>query len=595
MKRLLITASSKTLIISFLLISCLLSTSVYAADILPPDKLIIGVKSDSDYKTYYIRTDGGTFAQCTGLSNSAYLGSGTGLNCALNHPFELFPPGGAARISGGDTVIVGAGSYRMGHTIGLYDSGDCQSNWGYSCTASQIPSGIDAENPTRILGAGWDTQLGDKPELYGVERASQVLKIGDSDFVEIQWLELTDHEDCTYNSTGEAVSSRCNRSTYPRGDHADTGIIAGNSSHDVLLKNLNIHGFTIAGIKAAGLTDWTIENVRLANNSFVGWDGDYGDTPSNSGDLIFRNVEISFNGCSETYPGGEPHNCYSQSQGGYGDGLGTALTDGNWLFENVDFSHNVSDGLDLLYHSGNGTITIKNSRFEANAGNQLKVATDSHIENSIIVGNCEYFATTNPGLTIDSSIGFTSCRANGDTIAYIMNNVGQNITLVNNTILSRSTVMILAKGSVCNGTENFISRNNIFYGDRSYLKSLDVGTVRPTMFYNGGSDGNGAGPCGPAATDTAIQIDNKYSISYQTKNGDEDCRDPSALCDNPRFSALKFSDTGYWDLSLSPESPAVGKSGLTVGDRVFGSVVAPSTDYNGISRTSSTDWGALKH
>ena len=116
------------------------------------------------------------------------------------------------------------------------------------------------------------------------------------------------------------------------------------------------------GIHAGRLKDWTIEDSQIVANSFVGWDGDVGAfNSSNSGTLIFNRTKIEYSGCGETYPGGQPQHCYSQSQGGYGDGLGTHQTGANWVFNNVDFSHNVSDGLDLLYHDGTGTVTIKRS------------------------------------------------------------------------------------------------------------------------------------------------------------------------------------------------------------------------------------------
>ena len=42
--------------------------------------------------------------------------------------------------------------------------------------------------------------------------------------------------------------------------------------------------------------------------------------------------------------------CWAQQTGGYGDGLGTTSTGGQWLIEDSFFHHNTSDGLDLLLH-----------------------------------------------------------------------------------------------------------------------------------------------------------------------------------------------------------------------------------------------------
>jgi hypothetical protein len=38
---------------------------------------------------WHIRHDGGTNTQCTGTTNAAYPGTGTGVTCAYNHPFQM--------------------------------------------------------------------------------------------------------------------------------------------------------------------------------------------------------------------------------------------------------------------------------------------------------------------------------------------------------------------------------------------------------------------------------------------------------------------------------------------------------------------------
>ena len=75
---------------------------------------------------------------------------------------------------------------------------------------------------------------------------------------------------------------------------------------------------------------------------------------ANAGTLTFRHWTVEWNGCGETYPGGEPTGCWAQEAGGYGDGVGTGETGGDWIIEDSAFLHNTSDGLDLLYHSLGG-------------------------------------------------------------------------------------------------------------------------------------------------------------------------------------------------------------------------------------------------
>ncbi|MDI6770722.1 MAG: hypothetical protein QMD04_13755, partial [Anaerolineales bacterium] len=95
--------------------------------------------------TYYVRPDGGTYAECTGLADAPYPGSGAGQPCAWNHPFQALPPGGEPRILGGDTLIIGAGSYMMGYSAPGAEN--CDYEGSYDCIISAVPSGPDAAHP----------------------------------------------------------------------------------------------------------------------------------------------------------------------------------------------------------------------------------------------------------------------------------------------------------------------------------------------------------------------------------------------------------------------------------------------------------------
>ena len=67
--------------------------------------------------TYYVRTDGGTSSQCTGLADAAYPGTGVNQACAFNHPFWGVSVSGAPmKMVGGDTMIIGPGQYKMGYS-----------------------------------------------------------------------------------------------------------------------------------------------------------------------------------------------------------------------------------------------------------------------------------------------------------------------------------------------------------------------------------------------------------------------------------------------------------------------------------------------
>ncbi|MCK4450621.1 MAG: hypothetical protein KAX26_08520, partial [Anaerolineae bacterium] len=228
------------------------------------------------FSTYYVRPDGGSPEQCTGLVDAPYPGSGTAQPCAWDHPFRALPPDGTPRIAGGDTLIIGAGSYMMG--LDTPGADNCSEYWPWGCHMPPVPSGPDPAHPTRILGEGWDTGCSDPPELWGTERAYMIINLTDASNVEVACLEITDHSGCVEFHTGGLA---CERDTFPFGRWAAIGLYAEDSTN-VHLQDLNIHGLAHAGVWAGRLTDWTVENVRIAGNGWVGWDGDIDGDDSNS-------------------------------------------------------------------------------------------------------------------------------------------------------------------------------------------------------------------------------------------------------------------------------------------------------------------------
>jgi hypothetical protein len=141
--------------------------------------------------TYFVRTDGGSATECTGLVDAPYPGSGTSQACAWNHPFQALPPGGPARIAGGDTLTIAAGSYMMGVGAPAADACSAESSW--DCYMPPVPSGPSASQPTRVFGAGATSGCAVPPQLWGTERAELVLNLTDTSNVEIACLDITDH------------------------------------------------------------------------------------------------------------------------------------------------------------------------------------------------------------------------------------------------------------------------------------------------------------------------------------------------------------------------------------------------------------------
>ncbi len=408
--------------------------------------------------TYFIRPDGGDALQCTGLADAPYPGSGTGLDCAWSHPFWALEAGEPStwRISGGDTLIIHSGSYMMGY--GAPNTGWCSQEGAFDCHLPPLPSGPDPEHPTRILGSGWKQGCGNPPELWGTQRPWQIISLDGSSNVEIRCLEITDHSSCVEFHTNSEVE--CDRDAYPFGDWAGYGIYAADSDN-VLLKDLNIHGLANGGVQAGRISDWKTENVRIATNGWVGWDGDIGISES-TGSLIFRNFTVEWNGCGEKYPEKTAYGCWAQSAGGYGDGMGLNTTGGNWLIEDSIFRYNTSDGLDMLYvRLVPSNIRIRRTQSYGNAGDQIKVNGPAQIENSLIVSNCGFFDGKSFTYNVDN------CRAGGSAISLNMRR-GNQASVINSTIAGEGDCLILTECDVlsgnCDGSEKVDIQNNIFLG-----------------------------------------------------------------------------------------------------------------------------------
>lgn len=400
---------------------------------------------------WYLRTDGGTrystnnpTGQCDGKGDAPAPAAGLiNQHCAFGDlRYFAFDgtynaSGGKWVILGGDTVHIHKGQYRVGYSgpnpgdhNGLAIAGNP-----FAIGMPPIPSGTAAQH-TKIVGDDVATT-----QIFGGYGAFGVLDLSGSAFVDITGVELTRHSQCTIYGSG--TPAFCNKNYGTMDDYALNGIITSNSTHDVLMQNMNIHGFASRGIIGAIGGTETMVNVRISTNGGAGRDFDDGSaTPSVNGLINWTGVTIEFSGCNQAYPSGLPASCYGQSNAGYGDGVGTPNS--TCLAVNVmssTFRYNVQEGLDTLH---NNTTTcplmVTNSVFYGNGGQAIKWGagnTPAVFKNNTVIDSCHRMAAAlDPAValpTYNAGLG-DYCRA-GDGIAFNLFN-GGTIDFENNTIVS---------------------------------------------------------------------------------------------------------------------------------------------------------------
>lgn len=304
-----------------------------------------------------------------------------------------------------------------------------------------------------------------------------------------------------------------------------------------------------------------MENVRLAGCGGSGWNGDYGENPSNSGTMRFKNFIVEWNGCAENYPGGQPDHCWAQSAGGYGDGVGLARTGGHWIIEDSIFRYNTSDGLDMLYvgvDNPDTMVEIYRTKAYSNSGNQLKVGGSALISNSLVIGDCAFFYQKPFAQEMGDADSGDICRAGGGAISINLGQ-GDNAKIINSTIASRGWTLVEAQCQTvdfpvqptCNGTEYLEIKNSIFRGYSVFNLEENlsdfIGDLDPYGFTTGKVDCNIL-----------------YNVDYDVcpLGANDICKNPLLVNDNlPSF-----------DGHLKPTSPAIDK-GTSYG--------APSDDLDG--------------
>lgn len=477
--------------------------------------------------TWYVRPDGGTSAQCTGQTDAAYPGKGAAQACAFNNPQWAIPPGSTGDgvapllVKSGDTLNIAAGSYQFGY--GSPGAGACQMAYTYNCvliSPRRLPDNFTVQG-----------DCSNYPVIWGSGHQYQLFNFTGTTGDTISCLELTDHSNCIDDYTGSVVPKCVNNGTIY--SSAQDGIDATDATN-LKLDHLLIHGFSVNGVMLARINGLTLDTVTIRANAGAGFEGDVNGNDSDSGTVTIENSLVAWNGCTENYPATTIVACHGAAQGGYGDGLGTGLTGGNWMVKNSTFSHNASDGLDLLYADGTGSVQIDHVIAMYNAGQQLKVSAPATVTNSVIIGACDELGSY--GL-VSSEL----CRADGNAVELDFTAAGQAQTFDHNTVTGNGDCLIVSGPGSANSNyvpdaSNAVTiSNSILLGQVSHLSRNSGGNT--CAFYSNGS---------PKVT---------YSNTYVWNTRNTDFTTPGMVHADPM---LQNEALPTFNPALLPNSPAAG-------------------------------------
>lgn len=579
-----------------LLISLVLSSPVFAAT------------------TYYIRTDGGTDVQCTGTTDAAYDGAGTGEACAYSHPFYAQRVKGSTATGnfvGGDTMIISPGTYDIGAghaTTGEFSGSICGPTYSYNCEW-EIPAGPSAGNPTRILGKGYDTETGQKPILRGVGGLyTGVITLDGADNVEFQYLEITDGVACQGGFDNPSVA--CS------GDYAQNAIFSKGGSDNILINNVNMHGLATRCVMFSGASNWVVTDTICRGVGFGAFDSDHptettGD--SQSGTMTFTNVTAQWIGCIENLDGSiMPRSCVGQGGSywhGYGDAFGFTSdapgTMANWIIDGLLCENVMQDCFDGLHGDGTGYVKITNSLFQSINGASIKTVNPVTVENSIIIDNCSWAYET--GMMYLDGVHDSDmliCRADASISIAGVDAIQHKF--YGNTIFGNHNQIFSIFGSDGCDSSEIELRNNIIIGgydaqnDTTHPYGGFAGTsnVKTDSYYIYSSGGSGC---------AGMVMDEDYNIFYNTKDSTADVTGAHSYYGDPGFSSQikggPYNTIGYFNTHevwkhfiLSSGSQArFTVRGADSADESLTFYSNGFIDYQRKSRGATWDTGALEY
>ena len=221
-------------------------------------------------ETWYIRPDGGTrysekkpTGQCDGKADAPYRGRGANQRCAFRDYRYLWDDQsyGSDRwvISGGDTVIIRGGPWRVGFDAST--GKDAGYTWCFggqgpqACSNPTIPAGsprasirASSAKTTRVAQSGNNTDRSRLTQIFGGFGVWNALNLAGAQYVDVECLEVTSHSHCITHGYPQFPRG-CN-SGNPLDDYDSDGISTRASTHATYFM-CRISGSTDTRIRAS--------------------------------------------------------------------------------------------------------------------------------------------------------------------------------------------------------------------------------------------------------------------------------------------------------------------------------------------------------
>jgi hypothetical protein len=551
-------------------------------------------------ETWYVRKDGGTrysantrSGQCDGKTDAAYTGGGTNRHCAFNDYRFLWDDLSYGNskwvIAGGDTVIIKGGPWRVG-----FDSATsikwCNGGQGpYDCTNPTIPAGTPAQH-TRILGenyancsTGTVTNRSALTQIFGGFGVLVTLNLAGAQNVDVQCLEITSHNGQCILHGSPAYPSYCVNSGSKMSDYDGSGIRMSNTTSNLLLQDVSIHGHTTSGVQGPIGGSIKLTRVDVSFNGFAGWNFDDGRSTPNAPDSSINAsyVTMKGNGCNEEYPivhAFPALSCYDLSSGGFGDSWsGQDTTLASFTCDHCVQAYNTKDGF-IGPHTTITHLTVTNSQSYGNMGQQWKWGATPNsttiFENNLTIGNCQRMSVPIAGApdTFNKHLSLF-CRADGDIFSFY-SAANSTVLFAHNTIVGYSATMVdlnCVPAKTC-GSTHYLFRNNIMLGflNRKYNPT---NTNVPGLFYL------------DDPSDTVTADHNVYfNLRGRCVLTGNICSDP-AFVDQPPLTMTNELELDNFNFRPRKGSPAIGAGAVITGI---------ATDHFGVNRPNAPSIGAVE-